>query len=218
MQQKRVARSVPRVASRLTRHTCPARCTCRPCSRPRAPVGAADPLRHVKRELDSAVKELAPRYADALQPVVPPGTEPPPFGKERYQGRIIEYTHMFVQAGSRRCAAKYRYVGRIIEVLGTEQMRASPRARAVAVLRVRARWPQTPDFEKGEFVEQPEEEVLELWPQNYGCANKHNQWVVYDGKTAGELQSEATIDLTQEQAMAAAHAEAEALCAPLSLG
>ena len=123
-----------------------------------------------------------------------------------------------MQAGSRRCAAKYRYVGRTIEVLGTEQMRASPRARAVAVLRVRARWPQTPDFEKGEFVEEPEEEVLELWPQNYGCANKHNQWVIYDGKTADELQSEATIDLTQEQAMAAARAEAEALCAPLSLG
>ena len=39
-----------------------------------------------------------------------------------------------------------------------------------------------------------------------------------DGKTADEHQSEATIDLTQEQAMAAAHAEAEALCAPLSLG
>ena len=143
---------------------------------------------------------------------------PPPFGKERYQGRIIEYTHMFVQAGSRRCAAKYRYVGRIIEVLGTEQVRASPRAREVAVLRVRARWPQTPDFEKGEFVEEPEEEVLELWPQNYGCANKHNQWVIYDGKTADELQGEATVDLTQEQAMAAARAEAEALCAPLSLG
>ena len=59
---------------------------------------------------------------------------------------------------------------------------------------------------------------MELWPQNYGCANKHNQWVIYDGKTADELQGEATIDLTQEQAMAAAHAEAEALCAPLSLG
>ena len=51
-----------------------------------------------------------------------------------------------------------------------------------------------------------------------GCANKHNQWVIYDGKTHCEHQSEATIDLTQEQAMAAAHAEAEALCAPLSLG
>ena len=36
--------------------------------------------------------------------------------------------------------------------------------------------------------------------------------------TADELQGEATIDLTQEQAMAAAHAEAEALCAQLSLG
>ena len=94
----------------------------------------------------------------------------------------------------------------------------SPARATTAVLRVRAHWPQTVDFDKGEFVEEEEEEVLELWPQNYGCANKHNQWVVYDGKTAGELQSEATIDLTQEEAMAAAHAEAEALCAPLSLG
>ena len=97
-------------------------------------------------------------------------------------------------------------------------MRASPRARATtAVLRVRARWPQTPDFDKGEFVEE-EEVVLELWSQNYGCANKHNQWVVYDGKTADEIQGEATIDLTQDDAMATAAADAGALCAPLSLG
>ena len=74
-----------------------------------------------------------------------------------------------------------------------------------------------PDW-RTETVDEQEEEVLELWTQNYGCANKHNQWVMYDGKTADELQSEATIDLTQEQAMAAARAEAEALCAPLSLG
>ena len=98
-------------------------------------------------------------------------------------------------------------------------LRASPRARATtAVLRVRARWPQTPDFDKGEFVEEEEEEVLELWPQNYGCENKHNQWVVYHGKTADEIQAGATVDLTQDDAMAKAAADAEALCAPLSLG
>ena len=186
----------------------------------RAPGAATDPLRHVKRELGEAVEELAPRYASSLQPVVPPGTAPPPFtNKGSYMGAIIEYTHMFVAAGTRRCAAKYRYVGRVVAVLGVEHMRASPRARATtAVLRVRARWPQTPDFDKGEFVEEEEEGVLEPWPQNYGCENKHNQWVVYHGKTADEIQAGATVDLTQDDAMAKAAADAEALCAPLSLG
>ena len=70
----------------------------------------------------------------------------------------------------------------------------------------------------GEFVEEEEEEVLELWPQNYGCQNKHNQWVVYHGKTADEAQGEATACLAQGDAMAKAAADAEALCAPLSLG
>ena len=110
-------------------------------------------------------------------------------------------------------------MGRVVEVLGVEHMRASPRARATtAVLRVRARWPQAPDFDKGEFVEEEEEEVLELWPQNYGCENKHNQWVVYHGKTADEAQGGATACLAQGDAMAKAAADAEALCAPLSLG
>ena len=55
-------------------------------------------------------------------------------------------------------------------------------------------------------------------PKNYGCENKHNQWVVYHGKTADEIQAGATVDLTQDDAMAKAAADAEALCAPLSLG
>ena len=51
-----------------------------------------------------------------------------------------------------------------------------------------------------------------------GCENKHNQWVVYHGKTADEAQGEATACLAQGDAMAKAAADAEALCAPLSLG
>ena len=86
--------------------------------------------------------------------------------------------------------------------------------------RVRARWPQVVDFEKGEFVDGEEEEVLQLWPANYGCANKHNQWVVYDGKTGGELAAEANrdvVDLTLEEKMDDARRVAEALCAPATL-
>ena len=78
------------------------------------------------------------------------------------------------------------------------------------------------DFDKGEFVDGEEEEVLQLWPASYGCANKHNQWVVYDGKTGDELAAEANraanvIDLTLEEEMDAARRVAEALCAPATL-
>ena len=65
-----------------------------------------------------------------------------------------------------------------------------------------------------------EEEVLQLWPANYGCANKHNQWVVYDGKTGDELAAEANrdvVDLTLEEKMDDARRVAEALCAPATL-
>ena len=127
---------------------------------------------------------------------------------------------MFTQAGSRRCAAKYRYVGRITEYLGVQQMKAARRSREVGVLLVRARWPQVVDFNKGEFVDGEEEEVLQLWPANYGCANKHNQWVVYDGKTTSELaaaNSNQTVDLTLEEEMDSARRVAEALCAPATL-
>ena len=67
-------------------------------------------------------------------------------------------------------------------------------------------------------MEEEGEEVLELWPQNYGWENKHNQWVVYHGKMTGEAQGEATACLAQGDAMAKAAADAGALCAPLSLG
>ena len=85
---------------------------------------------------------------------------------------------------------------------------------------MRARWPQVVDFKKGELVHGEEEEVLQLWPANYGCANKHNQWVVYDGKTGDELAAEANrdvVDLTLEEKMDDARRVAEALCAPATL-
>ena len=132
----------------------------------------------------------------------------------------LQYTQMFTQAGSRRCAAKYRYVGRVVEYLGVQQMKATRRSRAVGVLLVRARWPQVVDFQRGEFVDGEEEEVLQLWPANYGCANKHNQWVVYDGKTTSELAAadqNPVVDLTLEEEMDAARRVAEALCAPATL-
>ena len=132
----------------------------------------------------------------------------------------LQYTQMFTQAGSRRCAAKYRYVGRVVEYLGVQAMKPTRRSREVDVLLVRARWPQVVDFEKGEFVDGVEEEVLQLWPANYGCANKHNQWVVYDGKTGDELAAEANrdvVDLTLEEKMDDARRVAEALCAPATL-
>ena len=99
-------------------------------------------------------------------------------------------------------------------------MEPARRSREVGVLLVRARWPQVVDFEKGEFVDGEEEEVLQLWPANYGCANKHNQWVVYDGKTGDELAAEANrdvVDLTLEEKMDDARRVAEALCAPATL-
>ena len=66
-----------------------------------------------------------------------------------------------------------RYVGRVIKFEGTEERHVG--RRRVLVAKVRARWPQTVDFEKGEFVNKPEEEELVLWPSNYGARNKRDQ-------------------------------------------
>ena len=62
--------------------------------------------------------------------------------------------------------------------------------------------------------------ALDHPPANYGCANKHNQWVVYDGKSTSELAAadqNPVVDLTLEEEMDAARRVAEALCAPATL-
>ena len=113
-----------------------------------------------------------------------------------------------------------RYVGRVIKFEGTEERHAG--RRRVLVAKVRARWPQTVDFDSGVFVNTPEEEELVLWPSNYGTRNKRDQWVVYDGKTEAEVDAEwagdseeNAIDLSAE--MDEARTIAEALCAPAAL-
>ena len=119
-----------------------------------------------------------------------------------------------------RVVEKYRYVGRVLKFNGTEERHIG--RRRVLVAKVRARWPQTVDFEKGEFVNAVEEEQLVLWPSNYGTRNKRDQWVVYDGKTEAEVDAEwagdseeNAIDLSAE--MDEARTIAEALCAPAAL-
>ena len=76
----------------------------------------------------------------------------------------------------------------------------------------------TPDFDKGEFVDAEEEEV-ELWESNFGCANMRDQWVVYrpapwrrGGGGTGASSANA-IDLTMHDA----RVQADALCAPMSM-
>ena len=63
--------------------------------------------------------------------------------------------------------------GRVLKFNGTEERHTG--RRRVLVAKVRARWPQTVDFEKGELVNKPEEEELVLWPSNYGARNKRDQ-------------------------------------------
>ena len=77
-----------------------------------------------------------------------------------------------------------RYVGRVTAFVGARKAKLGRRTQHVAT--VRARWPSTPDFEKGEFVDVEEEEEVELWESNFGCANQLDQWVVYPGQLPGD--------------------------------
>ena len=62
-----------------------------------------------------------------------------------------------------------RYVGRVTAFVGARKAKLGRRTQHVAT--VRALWPSTPDFEKGEFVDVEEQEEVELWESNFGCAN-----------------------------------------------
>ena len=112
------------------------------------------------------------RQRQPLSPIVPPGAEPPAFEGRNFEGRTTEYT-MAMISDTGRVVEKYRYVGRVLKFNGTEERHMG--RRRVLVAKVRARWPQTVDFEKGEFVNKPEEEELVLWPSNYGARNKRDQ-------------------------------------------
>ena len=113
-----------------------------------------------------------------------------------------------------------RYVGRVIAFVGAREGKLGRRTQRVAT--VRARWPSTPDFEKGEFVDVEEEEEVELWESNFGCANMRDQWVVYPGQLPGDgdgggggtgASSANAMDLTMHDA----RVQADALCAPMSM-
>ena len=111
-----------------------------------------------------------------------------------------------------------RYAGRVIAFVGAREGKLGRRTQRVAT--VRARWPSTPDFEKGEFVDVEEEEEVELWESNFGCANMRDQWVVYPGQLPGDgdgggtgASSANAIDLTMHDA----RVQADALCAPASM-
>ena len=65
-----------------------------------------------------------------------------------------------------------------------------------------------------------EEEEVELWESNFGCANMRDQWVVYPGQLPGDgggggtgASSANAIDLTMHDA----RVQADALCAPMSM-
>ena len=109
-----------------------------------------------------------------------------------------------------------RYVGRVTAFVGARKAKLGRRTQHVAT--VRALWPSTPDFEKGEFVDVEEQEEVELWESNFGCANLRDQWVVYPGQLPGGGSGYGTgassaIDLTMHDA----RVQADALCAPMSM-
>ena len=109
-----------------------------------------------------------------------------------------------------------RYVGRVTAFVGARKAKLGRRTQHVAT--VRALWPSTPDFAKGEFVDIEEEEEVELWESNFGCANMRDQWVVYPGQLPGDEDGAGTgassaIDLTMHDA----RVQADALCAPMSM-
>ena len=113
-----------------------------------------------------------------------------------------------------------RYVGRVTAFVGARKAKLGRRTQHVAS--VRALWPCTPDFEKGEFVDVEEQEDVELWENNFGCANQRDQWVVYPGQLPGDgdeggggtgASSANAIDLTMHDA----RVQADALCAPMSM-
>ena len=62
-----------------------------------------------------------------------------------------------------------------------------------------------------------EEEEVELWESNFGCANLRDQWVVYPGQLPGDEGGDGSsanaIDLTMHDA----RVQADALCAPMSM-
>ena len=65
-----------------------------------------------------------------------------------------------------------------------------------------------------------EEEEVELWESNFGCANLCDQWVVYPGQLPGDgsgyctgASSANAIDLTMHDV----RVQADALCAPMSM-
>eukprot|EP00937_MAST-01D_sp_MAST-1D-sp2_P001797 g1797.t1 len=174
-----------------------------------------------------------PRCSRAsLSPIVPPGAEPPAFAPANFDGKATGYTVAMV-SGSGKAVEEHLYAGRVLKFVGTEERHVG--RRRVVVAEVRARWPQAVDFEKGEFVDKPEEEELVLWPPNHGARNKRDQvraaavpavpvcaLVVYGGKAEAEVDTEwaeggecNTADLTAE--MDEARTVAEALCAPAAL-
>ena len=117
---------------------------------------------------------------------------------------------MLLDVGTRR------YIGRVTAFVGARKAKLGRRTQRVAT--VRARWPATPDFDTREFVDVPEEEEVELWEANFGCANRRDQWVVYPGQLPGDEDGAGTgassaIDLTMHDA----RVQADALCAPMSM-
>ena len=100
--------------------------------------------------------------------------------------------------------------------MGARKAKLGRRTQHVAT--VRALWPSTPDFEKGEFVDVEEQEEVELWESNFGCANQRDQWVVYSGQLPGDEDragagASSAVDLTMHDA----RVQADALCAPMSM-
>ena len=113
-----------------------------------------------------------------------------------------------------------RYVGRVTAFVGEREGKLGRRTQRVAT--VRARWPSTPDFEKGEFVDVAAEEEVELWECNFGCANRRDQWVVYPGALPGDESAPSSSSSSSSSssggaAMHEASVQAEALCAPMSI-
>ena len=114
-----------------------------------------------------------------------------------------------------------RYAGRVLAFVGEREGKLGRRTQRVAT--VRARWPSTPDFEKGEFVDVAAEEEVELWECNFGCANRRDQWAVYPGALPGDESASGTGASSSSSssgassAMHEASVHAEALCAPMSM-
>ena len=110
-----------------------------------------------------------------------------------------------------------RYVGRVTAFVSARKAKLGRRMQHVAT--VRARWPSTPDFAKGEFVDIEEEEEVELWESNYGCANMRDQWVVYQGQLPGDESDEDGAHTGHPPALAMhdARVQADALCAPMAM-